>query len=70
MRVEASILFRFAEERILMEALRGFWSHGRCSDQWLVLMGLCELRKTEKKTSYLAFLDVSKAYDSVLREGS
>ena len=29
---------------------------------------MCELRKREKKTSYLAFLDVSKAYSSVLRE--
>ena len=29
---------------------------------------MCELRKREKKT-YLAFLDVSKAYDSVWREG-
>ena len=29
---------------------------------------MCELRKREKKTSYLAFLDVSKAYDSVWME--
>ena len=33
-----------------------------------MLRGVCELRKREKKTSYLAFLDVSKAYDSVWRE--
>ena len=26
---------------------------------------VCELKKREKKTSYLAFLDVSKTYDSV-----
>ena len=26
--------------------------------------GLCELRKREKKISHLAFMDVSKAYDS------
>ena len=30
---------------------------------------MCKLRKREKKASYLAFLDVSKAYDSVWREG-
>ncbi len=29
---------------------------------------MCKLRKREKK-SYLAFLDVSKTYDSVWREG-
>ena len=28
-----------------------------------------ELRKREKKTSYLTFLVLSKAYDSVWREG-
>lgn len=30
---------------------------------------MCARRKREKKTSYLACLDVSKAYDSVWREG-
>ena len=35
----------------------------------MLLRGLCELRKGEEKTSYLTFLDVSKAYDSVWREG-
>ena len=62
-------LRRFAEDRILMVAHGGFRNHMRCSDQWLVLRGVCELRKREKKTSYLAFLDVSKPYDSVWREG-
>ena len=33
-----------------------------------MLMGMYELRKREKKTSYLT-LDVSKAYDNVWREG-
>ena len=38
-------------------------------DQWLVLRGVCEVRKREKKDSYLAFLDISKTYDRVWREG-
>ena len=29
---------------------------------------MCEFRKREKKTSYLALLDVSKAYDRVRRD--
>ena len=33
------------------------------------MRGVCKLRKREKKTSYLAFPDVSKAYGSVWREG-
>ena len=35
---------------------------------WLVLGGVCEVRKSEINL-YLAFLDISKAYDSVWREG-
>ena len=68
MRVMVTRLGRFAEDRILTEAQGGFRSHKGCSDQWLVLRDVCELRKREK-TSYLAFLDVSKAYDSVWTEG-
>ena len=69
LRMVAWRLGRFAEDKILMEAQGGFSSHRRCSDQWLVLRGVCELRKREKKTSYWALLDASKAYDSVWREG-
>ena len=61
-------LGRFAEDRILIEAQGRFRSGRRCLDQWLVLSGVCEVRKREKKNSYLAFLDISKAYDSVWRE--
>ena len=71
MRVMARKLGRFAEGRILTEAQGVFRSHRRCSDQWLVLRGVCELRKVEKEISLglLGFLDVSKAYDSVSRGG-
>ena len=60
-------LRRFSEDRILTEAQRGLRS-GRCSDQQLVLRGVCEVQKRGKKKSYMAFLDISKAYDSG-REG-
>ena len=68
MTVIARRLGRFSEDRILTEAQGGFRSHRGCSDQCLVLRGMCDLRK-KKKTSNLAFLDVCKAYDSVWREG-
>ena len=44
----------------MTEVQGGFRSGRRCSAQWLVLRGLCEVWKKEKKNSYLAFLD-SKA---------
>ena len=59
----------YAEEEILTEAQGGFRSERRCADQILILRGVCELRRREKKGTYLAFLDVSKAYDTVWREG-
>ena len=69
MRVWARRLGRFSEDRILTEPQGGSRSQRRCSDQWLLLRCVCELRKREKKISYLAFLDVSTAYNSVWREG-
>ena len=33
-----------------------------------MLRSVCEVRKREKKNSYLVFLDISKAYDSVCGE--
>jgi len=57
----------YAEEEILTEAQGGFRSERRCADQILILRGVCELRRREKKGTYLAFLDVSKAYDTVWR---
>ena len=56
MRVMARRFGRFAEDRILTEAQGGFRSHRRCSDSWLVLRGVCELRMREKKTSYLPWM--------------
>ena len=55
----------FAEEETLTEAQGGFRSERRCADQILILKGVCELRRKEKKGTYIAFLDVSKAYDTV-----
>ena len=68
-RVLARRLGRFAEDRILTKAQRGFRSHKKCLDQCLVVRGVCKLRKREKKASYLAFLDVSKAYDKYVEGG-
>ena len=47
MRVLARRQGRFAEDRILTEAQRGFRSGRRCSDQWLVLRGVGEVQKRE-----------------------
>ena len=35
----------------------------------MILRGVCELRKRKKKSTWLGFMDVSKAYSTVWREG-
>ena len=68
-RVLARRLGRFAEDKILTKPHGGFRSGSRCSDQWWELRCVCEVQKRKKRNSYLAFLDFSKAYGSVWRDG-
>ena len=68
-RVLTRRLGEYAEERILTEAQGGFRAKRSCSDQILTLRGICELRRRKRRGTYMAFLDVSKAYDTVWREG-
>ena len=67
-RVICEQLGGFTEDMILTEEQGGFRANRGCSDQILALRSICEARKEQKKSTYLAFLDVSKAYDTVWRE--
>ena len=58
----------FAEEEILTETQGGFRSERRCADQILTFRSVCELRRKENKGPYMAFLDISKGYDTVWHE--
>ena len=51
MRVLASRLGSFAEDRVLME-VQGRFRSQELFDQWLVLTSVCVVRKRVKKTSY------------------
>ena len=62
-------LGEYAEENILTDAQGGFRAKRRCADQIMILRGAFELRKRKKKSTWLGFMDVSKAYDTVWREG-
>ena len=53
----------------MTDAQGGFRAKRRCADQIMILRGACELRKRKKKSTWLGFMDVSKAYDTVWREG-
>ena len=59
----------FAEENIFSEVQGGFRPNRSCADQIFVFREVCELRKRKKRGTWLAFMDVSIAYDTVWREG-
>ena len=63
-RLLARRLGKFCEENIFTEAQRDFRRKRKCAD--LVLRRLCKIRKRERRCYYLAFLDISMAYNSVV----
>jgi hypothetical protein len=54
---------------ILGEAQGAFRRDRRMEDNIFTLQGICALRKSKKGKTLLAFLDLSKAFDRVWREG-
>ena len=54
---------------ILGEAQGAFRRDRRMEDNIFTLQGICALRKSKKDKTFLAFLDLSKAFDRVWREG-
>ena len=54
---------------ILGEAQGGFRKERQTVDQLFVVNGVTQLRRSEGKNNWLAFLDLRKAFPSVWREG-
>ena len=54
---------------ILTEVQGGFRKDHRCDDHIFTLKSIIATRSAEKKSTYLAFLDFRKAFDTVWREG-
>lgn len=58
----------FAEANDLFGDNHGAFRRGRrCEDHIFSLKGICALRKSKKKKTFLAFLDISKAFDTIDR---
>lgn len=65
--IEAQVT-NFAEETNIFGEGQGAFRKGRrCEDNLFALKGICSIRKSKKKKTYLAFLDVSKAFDTLNR---
>lgn len=62
-------MMEYLENEELLGDLQGAFRKGRRpEDHILTLKGLCQARKVKKKKTFLAFIDVSKAFDTVDRE--
>ena len=58
----------FVEHRNLLGEYQGaFRKDRRCEDNIFSLKGICTIRKSKKQKTYLAFMDISKAFDTIDR---
>lgn len=67
--LEAVITSHIEKHNVLGESQGAFRKDRRLEDHIFSLQGICSLQKSAKKSVYLAFLDLSKAFDRVWREG-
>ena len=67
--IENVIMNYIEENSVLHENQGAFRKSRRLEDNLFTLHGLCSTRKSEGKHTYLAFLDMSKAFDRVWRDG-
>ena len=69
-RIIANEISEFLEKgNILTEVQGGFRKDHRCEDHISTLKSIAASRLTEGKPTYMAFLDFSKAFDTVWRDG-
>ena len=57
------------ESKILGEAQGGFRRNRKTTDQVFVVSGIGQIRRSQGKKTWMAFLDFKKAFPSVWREG-
>ena len=67
--IESTVMNHIEENCLLGELQGAFRKDRRTEDHIFTLQGLCSLRKSRKQKTFLAFLDLSKAFDKVWRDG-
>jgi hypothetical protein len=65
--IERQTMMYLEEKNILGDCQGAFRKHRRPEDHIFALKGICALRKSKKLKTYLAYLDVSKAFDTISR---
>ncbi|VDI39242.1 Hypothetical predicted protein [Mytilus galloprovincialis] len=67
--LEESVMTYLEEINILGEVQGALRKNRRTEDHIFTLQGICSIRKAKKYKTFLAFLDLSKAFDRVWRDG-
>ena len=67
--IESTAVNHLESNNILGESQGAFRKDRRIEDHIFTLHGICSLAKSSKKPLYIAFLDLSEAFDRVWREG-
>ena len=67
--IESTVMDFIESNNLLGEAQGAFRKDRRAEDHVFSLQGMCSLRKSNKEKTYLAFLDLSAAFDKVWRDG-
>jgi len=67
--LEENIMAYLEDNNILGESQRAFRRDKRIEEHLFTLNGICSLRKSSKLKTYIYFLNLSKAFDRVWREG-
>ena len=67
--LETHIVWYLESNNILGDSQGAFRKDRRIEDHIFSLQGICALSRSSKKPLYLAFLDLSKAFDRVWRDG-
>jgi hypothetical protein len=66
--IEHQVSYYAESNNLFNEGQGAFRKNRRCEDNILSLKGICTIRKAKKQQTFLAFLDVSKAFDSLNRD--
>ena len=68
--IENVVMDHLESNKVLGENQGAFRRGRRLEDNVFTLQGVCSLRKCRGQNTYLAFLDMSKAFDRVWRDGA
>ncbi len=66
--IEDQVMDYAEKNRVFGETQGAFRKNRQCEDNIFTVKGICAIRKSKKQKTFLAFIDISKAFDTVNRD--